>query len=366
MLQVSTSPPALPNAGRLLAEIEQAANVGIWEWDPREPHAWWSPQLYRIYGLDPAKHTPSYEDYLTRVHPDDRERVKRATEGVFRDFRSYSHDERVFRPDGSLRYLHTWAHAVVKDGKLERLVGVCQDTTDFRTLRESAESKGEFLRTVGHELATPLTPLKVQARLLADGKLGPLTADQGRSVAILARNLDRMTHLVADMQEVARIQSGRLDLRKEPFALHGAIREAVDLFAATAAERRITLDAGADAGIEVTADRRRIVHALVNYVSNALKFTPPGGAVHVTTTRQDGHAVVAVRDTGPGMRPDQVGHLFRLFSRVHDPAQDVPGSGLGLYIVRGILQQHGGKAWCESDGPGKGSTFFLSVPVDAT
>src|SRR5260370_42595398 len=97
----------------MMVDAQGVAHLGTWEWDPAEPHVTWSAELYRIYGLDPATHTPSYEDYLARVHPDDRARVKEATERVFKDKKPCSHDERVLRPNGEMRYLHPWAEALL-------------------------------------------------------------------------------------------------------------------------------------------------------------------------------------------------------------------------------------------------------------
>lgn len=123
----------LRRSERLMVDAQGVAHMGTWEWDPSQPHAWWSPELYRIYGLTPETYTPSYEGYLKMVHPDDRQRVIEATEGVFKRFLPYSHDERIFRPDGTMRFLHTWAYPILDErGALQRLVGVCQDVTDFR------------------------------------------------------------------------------------------------------------------------------------------------------------------------------------------------------------------------------------------
>jgi PAS domain S-box-containing protein len=135
--------PSAPDLGELkkmearLQRIEQrmvaaraGAQLGTWTWNISEPTATWSDELYRIYGLSKDSYTPSYENYLAMVHPEDRQRVKDATERVFHEHVPYSHDERIVLPDGSLRYLHTWAHPVLEDGKLVRLVGVCQDITE--------------------------------------------------------------------------------------------------------------------------------------------------------------------------------------------------------------------------------------------
>jgi PAS domain S-box-containing protein len=167
----------LRRSERLMVDTQGVAHLGTWEWDPSQPTAHWSEELYRIYGLDPRDHVPSYEDYLTRVHPDDRERVIAATNGVFDEHRPYSHDERVFKPDGSLRYLHTWAQPVfAADGSLDRLIGVCQDITDrklvegerdelIEELREAVRVREVFLAVASHELATPLTSLRLNLQL---------------------------------------------------------------------------------------------------------------------------------------------------------------------------------------------------------
>ncbi|MDP2054160.1 MAG: PAS domain-containing protein, partial [Acidobacteriota bacterium] len=113
----------LQRSEQLMVDTQGVAHLGTWEWDISQPTAEWSDQLYQIYGLKREQYTPSYEAYLTMVHPDDRQRVIDATNRVFLEHVPYSHDERIFRPDGTLRYLHTWAYPVLDDaGKLTRLV----------------------------------------------------------------------------------------------------------------------------------------------------------------------------------------------------------------------------------------------------
>ncbi|MEQ1439027.1 EAL domain-containing protein [Fontimonas sp. SYSU GA230001] len=130
----------------MLVDTQGVAHLGVWEWDITEPHAVWSPELYRIYGETPQSYTPTYEGYLAKVHPDDRQRVMDATNEVFHHLKPYSHDERIYRADGELRYLHTWAFPVLDDaGKLIRLTGVCQDITDRK--------RAELERDRANELA---------------------------------------------------------------------------------------------------------------------------------------------------------------------------------------------------------------------
>ena len=115
----------------LLVDAQGVAHMGTWDWDVSQPTAVWSEELYRIYGVTPEEYAPSYEGYLKMVHPGDRDRVRVATEACFKDHVPYSHDERIFRKDGEMRWLHTWAIPVLdEEGKLVRLLGVCQDVTD--------------------------------------------------------------------------------------------------------------------------------------------------------------------------------------------------------------------------------------------
>lgn len=115
----------------LLVDAQGVAHMGTWDWDVTQPIASWSEELYRIYGLTRETYVPSYEAYLTKVHPDDRARVMAVTEACFKEHKPYSHDERIFRSDGEMRWLHTWAVPVLDDhGKLLRLLGVCQDITE--------------------------------------------------------------------------------------------------------------------------------------------------------------------------------------------------------------------------------------------
>ena len=115
----------------LLVDAQGIAHMGTWEWELSQPHATWSNELYAIYGLTPEEYTPSYEGYLKMVHPDDRQRVMDVTERAVKAHVAYSHDERIFRPDGTLRHLHTWAQPVLDEkGQLVRLIGVCQDITE--------------------------------------------------------------------------------------------------------------------------------------------------------------------------------------------------------------------------------------------
>ena len=194
---------------QLMVDTQGVAHLGTWEWDVSETTAVWSEELYRIYGLSPQTYTPSYENYLALVHPDDRQRVIDATNRVFHEHVPYSHDERVFRPDGSVRYLHTWAHPVLDDdGKLVRLVGVCQDITDRKLAEIDRERiQAELVYRSNHDAVTGLERYSVlQPRLDAmissgTGAVSVLVVDvdgfQGINESIGHERADRVLRVVA-------------------------------------------------------------------------------------------------------------------------------------------------------------------------
>lgn len=187
LTELKRSEERLRRSEQLMVDTQGVAHLGTWEWDIREPTASWSEELYRIYALTPDTYTPTYENYLALVHPDDRQRVIDATNRVFHEHVPYSHDERIFRPDGSMRYLHTWAQPVLDDaGNLVRLLGVCLDITD----RKLAEIDRERIQTelayrAAHDATTGLERYSV-----LQPRLDTMIAHGGGAVSLLLIDLD--------------------------------------------------------------------------------------------------------------------------------------------------------------------------------
>lgn len=250
-----------------------------------------------------------------------------------------------------------------KRAEEERLTSVAR-LKEIERLRDLDRFKSQFLNTAAHELGTPLTPILLQLHMLKSGYVGALSPDQARAIGILDRNVERLGQIVQDLLDVARLQSGRLKVSLGAADLHRMLLEAVESFHDQARRAGVALEAQVEAGLAVEADARRLSQVMFNLISNALKFTPPGGRVVVAAAR-DGHEVeVRVTDTGSGLKPEDIPRLFQPFSQVHDPMQlTVPGTGLGLFISKGIVDLHGGRMWCESPGPGRGTTFSFTVPT---
>lgn len=279
---------------------------------------------------------------------------------------------------GERRLVEVRGRDLPMSGRRVRVVAV-QDITDRREAEQARRQalekqlevdrlqdvdrfKTTLLNTASHELNTPLTPLKMQVHLLGDGRLGALSPRQQRSMGIIQRNVDRLATLVSDVLDVARLESGRLRMAPKTVDVAEAVHETVDAFQDTAAAQGVGL-AAAGTGGPVRADPDRLVQVLYNLVSNAIKFTPPGGRVTVHADRRGELVELRVHDTGAGLTAAQIERLFRPFSQVHDHSHaDLPGTGLGLYICKGIVDGLGGRMWVESPGPGQGSTFSVRLP----
>lgn len=245
---------------------------------------------------------------------------------------------------------------------LERAQG--QRDREVDRLRDIDGMKSRFINTAAHELGTPLTPMRLQLHLLETGSTGPLTKEQERSLRILGRNLSRVTLLVSDMLSISRMEAGELKLRKAAMDIGELVAETSETFVDTARERGITLEHDAASGLVVDGDAARLGQVLYNLTNNALKFTPRGGHVRVRARRRGHEVVVQVQDDGIGLTADEIARLFQPFAKLADqsPHGD-PGTGLGLYISRGLVERHGGLLWIESRGKGQGATVSFVIPL---
>ncbi len=229
-------------------------------------------------------------------------------------------------------------------------------------LNELDAFRTAFINTASHELRTPLTPLRAQLNVLRLRRAATYTPEEKRSLDIAERNVDRLATLVEDMLQVSRYQAGRMTLAPRPVDVHEVARDAVDTFLDTARERGIALDLETLGDGQATLDGKRVSQVLYNLLGNALKFTPRGGHVRVTSRGGPEGLVLQVRDDGMGVDGESLGRLFQPFTQVHKATVAHPGSGLGLYICRAIVELHGGTITAESPGLGQGMTMTVRLP----
>jgi signal transduction histidine kinase len=234
----------------------------------------------------------------------------------------------------------------------------------YEQVRQANRAKSEFISIVAHELRTPMTSIRGYADMLAKGMAGPLAPDQEGFVHTITRNAERMQILVSDLQDVSRIETGQLKLEKRSTALADALESALEATQAQieARSQQLMLEISEDLP-QVQADPARLAQILTNLLSNAYKYTPEGGHIRVQAWVQDGYVHCTVSDTGIGMCPEDCAQLFTKFFRSENPAvREMPGTGLGLCIVKSLVELQGGEIDVESHLE-EGTTFTFTVPV---
>ncbi|HEV8433356.1 MAG TPA: HAMP domain-containing sensor histidine kinase [Thermoanaerobaculia bacterium] len=236
-----------------------------------------------------------------------------------------------------------------------------------RALKEADRRKDEFLATLSHELRNVLAPVAVGAQLLRDAGDHPDLVEEAATV--IQRQVPVLTRIVDDLLDVSRIAAGKLDLRYESVDLATVLRSAIEIAKPAIFEMRhelvLTLPAETAA---VQADPVRLAQVFANLLNNAAKYTPPGGSIHVTEVLEAGDVAVFIRDTGFGIAPDLLPNIFDMFMQVAPGhARSRGGMGIGLTLVKRLVELHGGSVTASSEGLGRGSEFVVRLrPVTAT
>ncbi len=225
------------------------------------------------------------------------------------------------------------------------------------------ERRGQLLNVASHELKNPLTPLVLQLHIMKEGRYGPLSDKQKSSLETMYNQVQRLNKLIHDVMDTSRIEQASLILHTDRIELGPVVRRAVDAFQGAAQQWNIQLHTDLARNVMAEADGDRIMQVVSNLLSNAFKFTPEGGTVTVTLEKAPEGAHIMVSDTGPGMDEEQQDKLFAAFSQVHAKGTKPreKGTGLGLYIAKGIVGMHEGQIWVESR-KGEGTTFHVTLP----
>jgi len=254
-------------------------------------------------------------------------------------------------------------------GSIIGLVGIARDITERKRAEEAQKEllrmKDEFIDNVSHELRTPLFSIQGFVGLILQRRV-PDPKVQQEFLTRVAQQTDRLAALVDDLLDLSRLEKGRLELQREPTQVAEIVERVVAQLVHMAKEKGITLSTRMDARLPtLEADPRRVEQVLVNLVGNAIKFTPSAGRIAVGATLKDNELVVHVTDTGIGIPPQAMPHLFTKFYRVDGSATTPTGGvGLGLHISKLLVEAHGGRIWAESE-LDRGSTFSFTLPLKA-
>ncbi|HEY6867796.1 MAG TPA: ATP-binding protein [Candidatus Eisenbacteria bacterium] len=223
--------------------------------------------------------------------------------------------------------------------------------------------KSEFVAVVSHEIRTPLTSVKGAVELLSDPRYFPNNEQQIKLLSIAHANAERLLVLINDILDFSKLESASLPMSLERSALEPVLQQATGNIRTLIEERRIQVEIAVPATLpDLFIDSSRVAQVVTNLLSNAVKFSPPGGRIAIAAEPTEGEVRVSVRDAGEGIAPEDLPKLFKKFTQLDSSAtRRAGGTGLGLVICKGIVEQHGGRIWVEST-PGEGSTFYFTLP----
>jgi PAS domain S-box-containing protein len=364
----------LEQANRALRESDEryqlavrGSSAGLWDWDMAGDTNFFSPRVREMLGYT-LEEFPNQASAMRNVlHPQDRARVSDALRAHLQDDLPYQVECRLRHRSGDWRWFMV-AGAALKDaaGKPYRMAGSIIDITERKqaeqTLHEASRAKDEFLATLAHELRNPLAPIRTGLEILKkDAGNGPPSQ---RARGIIERQLVHMIRLIDDLLDISRITSGKIHLERKPMALRTVIESAVETSrpGMEAGRHQLEIDLPAEE-IRIDADFTRLAQSVANLLNNAAKYTPAGGRILLQVRRDGDDALIRVQDNGVGIPPEMLGRVFQLFAQVGrtiDRSQG--GLGIGLSLVRSLVELHGGSVMAQSAGAGRGSTFTIRVP----
>jgi PAS domain S-box-containing protein len=363
-----------------------AGRCGVWDWDIARQHLNWSEEVFAIHGIAQEDFKGRLEDFTSTLHPEDAGRVAEAIRQALERREDCEIEFRIVRPDGEVRWVNTKGRGFHDEsGTPVRMLGAMLDVTDrhgaeeerarlldresdARAEAEAAnEAKDHFLATLSHELRTPLTPVLLLASGLAGDERVP--GELRRPLDMIRRNVELEARLIDDLLDLTRITRGKLDLRLEVTDARKVVEHTIEICCereAAAGRLRVSAELAAE-DHRLWADPPRLTQVLWNLLSNAVKFTPVGGTIAVRSWSEPGSLLIQVADSGIGIDPAAMPHIFDAFEqgRTRSPRR-TGGLGLGLAISKAIAEMHGGTLTAASAGLGEGATFTLSLPCDRT
>ncbi len=348
------------------AEVMHSIGIGHWYSDLPTQQMHWDAQCKAHFGLA-ADASVNLDLFMAVIHPEDRERFQRSAERAIFGHTSCDIDFRVMLPGGGIRWLKALGRGFYdRHGRPTRFDGITVDITRQKeaesTLADAIRMKDDFLATISHELRTPLNAVLGWARMLSSGQVPPQRV--AHAISVIERNAQAQARLVEELLDLSRIESGQLRLHVEPVDAGAVLQGALEAVRPAAEARGVELVTAIDPSARwVSADGDRLRQVAWNLLSNAVKFTPQGGRV-VLSIQPAGSAVrVEVSDTGRGIAPEFLSRVFDRFSQADQPeARGVRGLGIGLAIVRELVEAHGGTVEASSPGEGLGATFTITLP----
>ena len=357
-----------------------AGRMGTWDWDLASNRVQWSEEHYRLFGLEPSSFEPTYQDVCRYVHPEDLERLEGVLHEALGQQQEYTCEFRIVRGDGAIRWMEARGqfvrdaeakpvrgYGVVMDVSLrkqveqERMVMLDAERAARGEIERINRVKDEFLATLSHELRSPLSAILGWTRILKKGR----AQDVPHALNVIERGGHALTQLIDDMLDMGRIISGKLRLEFQNVEPQALVRDVVDSLRPSVEAKGLILheDYRNDLGL-LRGDPARLRQAVSNLLTNAIKFTPTGGSIHVRLRRSGDRLKLLICDTGQGIDLKFLPHIFGKFLQADASTTRAHGGlGLGLAIVKHLVEAHCGTVRAFSRGTNRGAAFRLTLPA---
>jgi PAS domain S-box-containing protein len=363
------------NEARMNFSLE-AAHMGTWYIDLRTLEAVASKETNRIFGAERVQDN-IFTIISQRMHPEDGPEVNRLWQEAVTNHAPYIQEYRILREDGAVRWVHSRGQATyAEDGTPLSLSGVMMDITDRKLfdqtlatvnkdLKKAVATRDEFLSIASHELKTPLTSMSLQTQAMRrnfqKGRKDAFSEEKVEKLILgNEKQISRLTRLVDDMLDIARIQSGKLSINRELLDLKDILQDVCAAFEEPFQELEGKTEIKLQENVRGHFDRARIEQVVVNLITNAFRYGR-GKGLRITLTAKNNTALIQVTDQGIGISPENQEKIFNRFERLVS-ADEISGLGIGLYITKEIIIAHAGSIRVESE-PGKGSTFLIELPL---
>lgn len=364
-----------------------SAHIGIWEWDIEQDRLIWDQRMYELYSLSSEQKSLNFDFWNSCLHPDDQAVAKKNFQLASQGQSNYDTEFRIVGPDNSIRFIK--ANAVFqwdKQGNPRRMTGINYDITTqkiaeaqlYKTNQELARatrSKDEFLANMSHELRTPLNAILGMNEGLKEQVFGELNERQMDALDVVCRSGSHLLELINDVLDLAKIEAGQVTLNNDYMPISGLVESSIAFVKQQAAKKRIHLEAKVPSDFPLLyMDVRRMRQVLVNLLANAVKFTSEQGRICLDVSRvtagpgespdsQSGEMLqISICDTGIGIAAENLAQLFEPFLQIDSALnRQYEGTGLGLALVKCIVELHGGQVTVTSE-LGVGSCFTVKLP----
>jgi signal transduction histidine kinase len=364
---------AVSRAGRRLAEVEALSGIGSWEWEIVTNRLWWSEQLCRVYGIEPDAAPLSFEDFLSRVHHEDREAVTAAVRQALETRGAFQTEHRAVHSDGSIHTILGRGYVLTDDeGHPRRMLGSGQDVTDLRAVEAqraaeerriaAGQARDDAIALIAHDLRSPLAVVVGYVQLLQ--RKAAAGALEAGTLAPYLERVDaasrQMTAFLDDLLVDAATEDALEPLERTEVDLVAALGGIIEHHDAISSHHHVT-GRLPSAPVIASVNMPKLERALHNLIMNAIQYSPDGGPITIGLDADGDRVRLTVADTGLGIPADDLPHVFERFHRGGNVAGRTSGLGLGLISVKRAVDAHGGSVEVDSV-EGEGTTFTIHLP----